>query len=160
MKRLMREMGLEIRPCDFATARDFVGMHHRHNKPPVGHKFSIACYDGERLCGVCMVGRPVSRYYDDGLTLEVNRCCTDGTYNACSMLYGAAWRAAKALGYIRMVTYTLQSEPGTSLRASGWICDGDAGGSHWTGERYRQMDIADVLLSEKKVRWRKGRWQT
>lgn len=156
----VREMGLEIRPCDFATARDFVGMHHRHNKPPVGHKFSIACYDGERLCGVCMVGRPVSRYYDDGLTLEVNRCCTDGTYNACSMLYGAAWRAAKALGYIRMVTYTLQSEPGTSLRASGWICDGDAGGSHWTGERYRQMDIADVLLSEKKVRWRKGRWQT
>jgi len=61
---------------------------------------------------------------------------------------------------IRMVTYTLQSEPGTRLRASGWICDGDAGGSHWTGERYRQMDIADVLLSEKKVRWRKGRWQT
>ena len=79
---------LELRPCDYATARDFVGLHHRHNKPPPGHKFSIACYDGDRLCGVVMVGRPVARYCDDGLTLEVNRCCTDGTRNACTILYG------------------------------------------------------------------------
>lgn len=86
---------LQIMPCDFKTAQCFVKDHHRHNKPPVGHKFSIACYDGDRLCGVAMVGRPVGRYLDDGLTLEVNRCCTDGTRNACSMLYGAAWRAAK-----------------------------------------------------------------
>lgn len=116
---------LELRPCDFQTARDFVRMNHRHNKPPAGHKFSVACYDGDRLCGVCMVGRPVSRFLDDGLTLEVNRCCTDGTRNACTMLYGAATRAAKALGYKRLVTYTLQSEPGTSLRASNWkFCGG------------------------------------
>ena len=127
--------------------------HHRHNKPPVGHKFSIACYDGDRLCGVAMVGRPVGRYLDDGLTLEVNRCCTDGTKNACSMLYGASWRAAKALGYKRIVTYTRQSEHGSSLRASVWRCEGAAGGTHWTGQRYAQ---AEIELEEKKVRWSKG----
>lgn len=145
-------MALEIRPCDFATAREFVGTHHRHNKPPVGHKFSIACYDGERLCGVAVVGRPVGRYFDDGRTLEINRCCTDGTKNACSILYANAWRAAKALGYKRIVTYTRKSEPGTSLRAAGFICDGPAGGTHWTGERYVQEEI---ILDEPKVRWRK-----
>lgn len=145
-------MSLELRPCDFRTAADFVGLYHRHNKPPTGHKFSIACYDGERLCGVVMVGRPIGRYLDDGLTLEVNRNCTDGTKNACSMLYGAAQRAAKALGYKRLVTYTLQSENGASLRASNWKCDGPAGGTHWTGQRYEQTEL---ILGEMKVRWRK-----
>lgn len=143
---------LELRPCDFQTARAFVRDNHRHNKPPVGHKFSIACYDGDRLCGVCMVGRPVSRYLDDGLTLEINRCCTDGTKNACTILYGAACRAAKALGYKRIVTYTRETEPGTSLRASNFVCDGKAGGNHWTGQRYQQMAITDDVL---KVRWSK-----
>lgn len=147
----MRE--LELRPCDFQTAVKFVGEHHRHNKPPAGHKFSIAVYDaGGVLHGVCMVGRPIGRYLDDGLTLEVNRCCTDGTRNACTMLYGAAQRAAKALGYKRIVTYTLESENGSSLRASNWICDGQAGGTHWTGQRYEQTEIP---LGEMKVRWRK-----
>ena len=136
----------------FKTAQDFVRQNHRHNKPPAGHKFSIACYDGDRLCGVAMVGRPIGRFLDDGLTLEVNRCCTDGTRNACTMLYGAAPRAAKALGYKRIFTYTLQSEPGTSLKASNWICDGEAGGSHWTGQRYTQLEMQ---LSEMKVRWHK-----
>lgn len=145
-------MPLRLMPCDFKTAQMFVAENHRHNKPPVGHKFSISVYDGDRLCGVCMVGRPVSRYFDDDLTLEVNRCCTDGTKNACTMLYGAAWRAAKALGYKRLVTYTRQSENGASLRASNWICDGEAGGTHWTGERYIQEEI---VLDEKKIRWRK-----
>ena len=145
-------MALEIRPCSFQEAREFVAENHRHNKPPVGHKFSIACYDGGRLCGVAMVGRPVSRYYDDGRTLEINRCCTDGTRNACSILYAHAWRAAKALGYKRIVTYTRRSEPGASLRAAGFICDGEAGGTHWTGKRYEQLELP---LDEMKVRWRK-----
>lgn len=145
-------MSLELRPCDFDTAVRFVGIHHRHNKPPVGHKFSIAVYDCDRLCGVCMVGRPIGRYLDDGLTLEVNRCCTDGTRNACTMLYGAAQRAAAALGYKRIITYTLESENGSSLRASNWICDGPAGGTHWTGQRYEQTEM---VLGEMKVRWRK-----
>ena len=143
---------LELRPCDFQTAKEFVALNHRHNKPPVGHKFSVACYDGDRLVGVVMVGRPVGRYFDDGLTLEVNRCCTDGTKNACSMLYATAWRAAKALGYKRIVTYTRKSENGASLRAAGWNCDGEAGGTHWTGERYIQQELP---LDEMKVRWSK-----
>lgn len=145
-------MSLQLRPINYLDAAAFVNENHRHNKAPVGHKFSIACYDGNRLCGVCMVGRPIGRYLDDGLTLEVNRCCTDGTRNACSILYGAAWRAAKALGYKRLITYTRQSENGASLRASGWICDGPAGGTHWTGQRYEQTEM---ILDEMKVRWRK-----
>lgn len=146
---------MEIRPCDFITAKNFVRENHRHNKPPVGHKFSIACYIGERLCGVAMVGRPVSRAMDDGRTLEINRCCTDGTRNACSMLYAASCRAAKAMGYKRIVTYTRESENGASLRASGFKCEGQAGGTQWTGERYAQM-VMDVLREppqELKVRW-------
>lgn len=146
---------LEIRPCDYSTAKSFVGEHHRHNKPPAGHKFSIACYDGERLCGVAMVGRPVGKFLDDGMTLEVNRCCTDGTRNACSKLYGASIRTAKALGYKRIFTYTLQSEPGTSLKASNWICDGEAGGTHWTGWRYERFEQIEMPMMEKKIRWHK-----
>ncbi len=142
---------LTLRPITYEAAAEFVDAHHRHHKRPVGHKFSVACYDGDRLCGVVMVGRPVSRYFDDDQTLEVNRLCTDGTRNACSMLYGTAWKAARALGYKRIVTYTLESEPGTSLRAAGWHCDGTAGGRNWTGERVRQME----LFPEMKVRWSK-----
>lgn len=146
---------LQIKPIDFATAKEFVKENHRHNRPPAGHKFSIACYDGDRLCGVAIVGRPVSRYLDDGLTLEVNRCCTDGTKNACSMLYCSAWRAAKGLGYKRIFTYTRVSENGASLRASGWICDGEAGGTHWTGERYHVIEQLELQEDEKKIRWHK-----
>lgn len=149
---------LELRPISFREAADFVNANHRHNRAPVGHKFSIACYDGERLCGVAMVGRPVSRYLDDGMTLEVNRLCTDGTKNACSMLYSASWRAAKALGYKRIFTYTRESENGASLRSAGWICDGEAGGTHWTGKRYEGRE---TVMDEMKVRWRKGaaKWE-
>ncbi len=144
---------LNLRPISFKEAKEYVATHHRHNKPPVGHKYSISVYDGDRLCGVCMVGRPVGRYLDDGFTLEINRCCTDGTYNACSMLYGAACRAAKALGYKRIYTYTREDEPGTSLKASNWICEGRAGGTHWTGKRY-----ANILQEQSvmKIRWRKN----
>lgn len=143
---------LEIKPIAFREACEYVEQNHRHRKPPAGHKFSAAVYDGERLCGVVMVGRPVSRALDDGATLEVNRLCTDGTRNACSMLYATAWKAAKALGYKRIVTYTLQSESGASLRAAGWQCDGKAGGTHWTGKRYEGKP---VVIDEMKVRWRK-----
>lgn len=113
-------MSAELCPVSFEDACEFVRRFHRHHKPPVGHKFSIGVEDGGVLVGVVMVGRPVARMYDDGTTLEVNRSCTDGHPNGNSMLYGAAWRAAKALGYRRLITYTLASESGSSLRASGW----------------------------------------
>jgi len=111
---------IEIVPVTFADACEFVRRFHRHHKPPIGHKFSVAVAANGQVVGVAMVGRPVARHYDDGLTLEVNRTCTDGYPNANSALYGAAWRAAKALGYRRLITYTLASESGASLKASGW----------------------------------------
>ena len=83
-------MPLNIKPCHLRAARDYVGRYHRHSIPPVGGKFAVACYDGDRLCGVAICGRPVARYLDDGLTLEILRCCTDGTGNACSKLYSSA----------------------------------------------------------------------
>ena len=113
--------GLRLVPVTYQQACDFVGAWHRHHAPPAGHKFSVGVADeADVLVGVAMVGRPVGRHFDDGATLEVNRTCTDGTSNANSMLYGAAWRAAKALGYRRLITYTQDPEPGTSLRAAGW----------------------------------------
>lgn len=110
---------LHIQPIDFSEACEFVRRLHRHHRPPVGSKLQVAVNDGEKVVGVIIAGRPVSRMLDDGLTVEVTRCCTDGTRNACSLLYGAAWRAAKALGFRRMVTYTLPDEGGASLRAAG-----------------------------------------
>ena len=108
-------------PVSFSDAAAFVGMWHRHHNPPAGHKFSVGVADEtELLRGVAMVGRPVARSFDDGVTLEVNRTATDGCANANSMLYGAAWRAAKALGYQRLITYTQAGESGSSLRAAGW----------------------------------------
>lgn len=113
-------MSLTIVPVSFRQASDFVAAVHRHHKPPRGMKFALGVADDGELVGVAMVGRPVARHYDDGLTLEVNRTATDGSANANSMLYGAAWRAAKALGYRRLITYTQAGEGGASLRAAGW----------------------------------------
>lgn len=114
-------MTLEIRPVTFRKAKAFVEAHHRHNKAPRGHKFSIGVFREDELVGVAMCGRPIARAFDDGRTLEVNRTCTRGTFNANSKLYGAAWRVAKAMGYLRVITYTQKQETGASLRAVGWI---------------------------------------
>lgn len=124
-------MPLEIQPITFAEACTFITRHHRHHKPPQGHKFSIAVNDGQKVVGVCIVGRPVARHNDDGWTLEVTRCCTDGTKNAASALYAAAWRAARAMGYKRLITYTLRGEPGTSLKAAGMRVVGQTKGGSW-----------------------------
>ncbi len=114
-------MALEIVPITFRAAALFVAQLHRHNKPPRGHKFSIGLENNGVLVGVAMCGRPIARHEDDGRTIEVNRTCTDGTANANSMLYGAAWRAARAMGYRRIITYTQADESGASLRAAGFI---------------------------------------
>ncbi len=132
---------LEIVPMTLREANAYVEQHHRHHGPVAGQKYSIGLSDGEKIVGVAIVGRPVSRHLDDGWTLEVNRLCTNGTKNACSMLYAAAWRAAKAMGYKRLVTYILESENGASLRAAGWKCVGQAGGLRWTGERRPEVDL-------------------
>ncbi len=121
-------MSLTLVPITLADANAFVLQHHRHHKPVVGHILSIAIADAEKVVGVAIVGRPVARMLQDGWTAEVTRLATDGSKNACSMLYGAAWRACRALGYRKLVTYTLPEEGGVSLRAAGWTCIGEAGG--------------------------------
>ena len=132
---------LQIVPCELAEANEFVRQHHRHHRPVPGHKFSLAVIAGERVCGVAIVGRPVARMSDDGMTLEVNRVATDGTPNACSALYGAARRATFALGYRRLVTYTLPSEGGASLRGAGWKLLGEAGGGKWSRPSRPRVDL-------------------
>jgi hypothetical protein len=119
-------MSLETCPIRLEEAKAFVRKVHRHSpNPGAGWLFGIgACADGE-LVGVAIVGRPVSGALDDGVTVEINRVATNGHRNACSFLYGAAWRAARAMGYQRAVTYTLQSEAGGSLRAAGWRITGE-----------------------------------
>lgn len=141
---------LELSPVSLSEACEFISQYHRHHKPPIGHKFSIAVNDGEKVCGVVTVGRPVARHLDNGWILEVNRCCTDGTKNACSMLYAAAWRAAKAMGYKKLITYTLPDEGGASLRAAGWRCIGEAGGGNWNAKSRPRIDTEHQQI---KFRW-------
>lgn len=125
-------MKLEAVPLNQSEAKAFVSRVHRHHEPPLGSVFQLgAARDGE-IVGVVIVGRPVARRLDDGWTLEVTRMATDGTRNACSFLYGHAWRAAQALGYRRIVTYTLPAEGGASLRASGWECVAETPGRSWS----------------------------
>ena len=100
---------IELCPMTLKEANAYVEQHHRHHGPVVGHKFSIGLSDGEKIVGVAIVGRPVARHLDDGWTLEVNRLCTDGTRNACSMLYSAAWRAARSLSARRAWIEILQT---------------------------------------------------
>lgn len=144
-------MTLSIIPLSLDEANAFVGQHHRHHRPVVGHKFSIAVAAGGVVRGVAIIGRPVARGADDGWTLEVSRCCTDGTRNACSMLYGAAWRASKAMGFRRLITYTLQHEGGASLRAAGWHLVGRRGGGNWNTPARPRVDTADLLRGQKSL---------
>ncbi len=143
-------MGLEIVPMDFAEANAFVAEHHRHHRPMPGCKFSIGVSDGTKIVGVAMVGRPVARMLDNGWTLEVNRVATDGTKNACSILYAAAWRTARAMGYKKLITYILDTEPGTSLTAAGWKCIGAAGGGSWSVPSRPRVDKHPT---QGKLRW-------
>lgn len=131
---------LSLCPVELDEANAYIEANHRHHGKVVGHKFSIGLTRGDEFCGVVVVGRPVARHFDDGLTLEVTRLCTDGTKNACSMLYGAAWRAGKALGYKRMITYTLASEHGASLRAAGWKVTHEVRGRSWTTPSRPRVD--------------------
>lgn len=114
-------MSLRLVPLSLAQANEHVAAWHRHNRPVPGAKFWMGAADeGGVLRAVAIVGRPVARMFDDGQTLEVNRVASDGTRNAGSLLYGACARAAFALGYTRLITYTRSDESGSSLRAAGW----------------------------------------
>ena len=149
---------LQLRPVGLTEARKFVGFEHRHNLAPKFGLFSVGVESEGELVGVAIVGRPVARMLDDGWTAEVTRCCTVGTANACSMLYGACARAAKALGFRRLFTYTLASEPGASLKASGWRLDAELAPRKGWDTPSRPRVVMDLFGNERtpleaKVRW-------
>lgn len=141
---------LELVPITISDAKAYVDEHHRHHGSPVGGLFAVAVATEGAVCGVAIVGRPVARGASDGWTAEVTRCCTNGSKNACSKLYGACWRAARALGYRRLITYTLATEPGASLRAAGWRIVGEVRARSWhTKSRPR----VDKHPTQAKFRW-------
>lgn len=144
---------LLVAPITLRGANAFVALRHRHHRPVRGCCFCIAATTIDGVVGVCIVGRPVARHLQDGLTAEVTRLCTDGTPNACSLLYGAAWRAARAIGYTRLVTYTLPEEGGASLRGAGWRCVGEAGGGSWSRPSRAREDKAPT---RSKLRWERA----
>lgn len=148
---------LRVVPCTITDARLFVGWHHRHNKPPQSGLFAAGVAFDHAMVGVVIAGRPVARELQDGGTVEVTRVCTIGHKNAASMLYGAICRAARDLGYWRAVTYTLLSEPGTSLLASGWMRDGEVPARDWDtpSRRRRTHDLfgEPTTPPEPKQRW-------
>lgn len=142
---------LQVVPIELREANAFVAQHHRHHKPVTGHRFSLGAVLHDQIVGVAIVGRPVSRHIQaDGVTLEVNRLATNGTRNACSFLYAAAWKATQALGYKRLITYTLPEEGGASLRAAGWRCIGEAGGGSWSCKSRPRVDTHPL---QTKWRW-------
>jgi hypothetical protein len=124
-------VALKVRPCELKAANAYIAEHHRHHKPVVGHRFSLSVWDGDRLCGVAIVGRPVARLTDFTKVLEVTRLCTDGTKNACSILYAAAARVGKEMGYVKIQTFVLDTEPAVTLRAAGWTLEGVSAGGQW-----------------------------
>lgn len=130
-----RSTTMRVRPLTLAQANNFVKQHHRHHKPCVGHRFSLGAYEGSELCGVAAVGRPVAREIDQYLVAEVTRLATNGSPNSCSFLYGACARVAKEMGFTKIQTYILESEPGTSLRAAGWVHAANTAGGDWNRGR-------------------------
>lgn len=144
---------LTLTPLTLEQANELIGRLHRHHKSVVGHRFSVGAWQGEKLVGVATVGRPVAQLTPQYQTADVTRNCTDGTKNACSFLYSACARIAKEMGFVKIQTFILESEPGTSLRAAGWTFDGmTRGGSHTRVNRKRREDQPQC----KKQRWVKN----
>ena len=142
---------LVLHPLTFKEAKKYMDKH-RHHRPPTGGLFAIGCAveGSDTPCGIVIIGRPVARHLDNGWTVEVTRLCTDGTMNACSILYRAAWRAAKAMGYRKLVTYTLPQEGGASLRGAGFRLIGKAGGGTWNRKSRPRVDLHPT---QRKFRW-------
>ena len=159
MEAHTKQPRLKLVPCPVKYANGFVEKLHRHHRPTRGGLFALTCVreDLNKVCGVIIVSRPVARMLQDGWTVEVVRCCTDGTPNSCSMLYGAAWKASRALGYHKIVTYTLPQEGGASLRGAGWsLVDKKAGGRAWQGVYGKEkLTRANDWPLDVKHRWEK-----
>ncbi|RHW36038.1 hypothetical protein D1B31_18310 [Neobacillus notoginsengisoli] len=131
-------------PITFREACQFINEHHRHHVAPQGHRFSVALSDGDTLVGVIMAGNPVNRHLDDGFTLEITRCCIKSSIykNGVSKLVSAVYQAAKAMGYTKIISYTLEEETGVSLRASGFYLSGISDGGSWSSQSRKRVDKA------------------
>lgn len=142
-------------PMTLTEAREFVSNFHRHNKAPQGGLYAVGVSDGSQLVGVCIVGRPVARFLDNGETVEVTRCCVkdDAPKGSCSFLYARAWQAAKALGWRKLITYTLQSESGASLRGAGWKVVAELSGSNPKSWQSRACREWQSVVGQAKFRW-------
>lgn len=145
-------MSLSVVPMTLREARAYVDEHHRHHRAPQGGLFAIGAAEDDAIVGVVIVGMPVARMLADGFTCEVTRLASDGSRNVCSMLYRAARRAARAMGYRRLVTYTLPEEGGTSLRAAGFTLIGEAGGGSWNRPLSGRPRV-DLHPTQQKLRW-------
>lgn len=144
-------MSLSLAPISIGDAREWIDRTHRHHKAPLSALFAIGVARDGEIVGVATVGRPVARGNQDGWTAEVTRVAVlDDVPNACSMLYGACWRAARAMGYRKLITYTLVTEPGTSLKAAGWKVVGEVKGRSWHRDARPRVDKHPLI---DKVRW-------
>ena len=148
---------MRIVPLTLAQANRLVAQWHRHHRPVVRHRFSLGVEADGVLVGAVIVCYTTARLSNDGRTVEVTRLVTDGYPNACSMLYQAAARVAREMGFDRIQTFILAREPGTSLKAAGWTREGQNGGGTWRPER---RDGQATLFGrdathpiEPKVRW-------
>lgn len=143
-------MTLELVPLTRLEAQEFIRQHHRHHKSPPGDLFRVGVASAGKVVGVGIVSRPTARMSNDGRTVEITRIATDGTRNACSMLYRALIRAAWALGWYRVITYTLPEEGGASLRAAGLRCLGERGGGRWSRASRPRVDTHPL---QRKMLW-------
>ncbi len=148
-------MSLRVTPVSLRQANAYVDALHRHSNPVRGCLFCVGAAVNEHVIGVGIVGRPVAHPLQDGYTAEVLRVCTDGTYNACSILYGACWRGIKAMGYTRAITYTLDEEGGASLLASGWVKVAELPPRAGWDAPGRRRDN-DTYQTSGRWRWQKG----
>lgn len=143
---------MKIIPVSLAVANTFVSQFHRHNKPVAGHKFSIGLDRDGELVGVAILGRPVARRADNGRTMEILRVCVkDGIKNGSSMLYGRARRICQLMGYERVITYTLGTESGSSMRAVGAKEGGTVEAHEWS--RPSRKRASQPIYKQQKIRW-------
>ncbi|MDB5931981.1 MAG: hypothetical protein JWR60_3688 [Polaromonas sp.] len=154
--QLVIDWKLTIEPVSFSTAKAFVAQHHRHCPAPAGWRFGAGIFNGEDLIGCVMVGRPVARAFDSARVVEVNRLCLrtdiapDLAWNGCSQLYGWSAREAHKRGFEKIITYTLESESGVSLKAAGWTIEHTLKGRSWDTPSRRRTNASQGV---NKNRW-------
>ena len=147
---------IRLVPITISEAKAFVNDHHRTHPPPLSALFAAAAARDGKIIGVATVGRPIAKHRDGGYTAEVTRMCVlENNPNACSMLYGACWRAAQALGYTRIITYTAEEQHGASLKASGWAIIGATRDHNTWNTPARPRN--NTVSNSKKV-WAKGKY--